>query len=100
MSKDADLSANQLLRQLSVKVAELESTVSLSNQATQFVPAGDVGRAIVKARQRQDMNQQMLAELSGVGIVTISKVENGHPSVKLETLLTIMNSLGLKLWVG
>jgi y4mF family transcriptional regulator len=49
---------------------------------------------IVKARKEQRLTQKDLAELAGVGITVIYKVENGDPGVTLKSFLSVLTSLG------
>ena len=44
--------------------------------------------------------QGRLAELSGISVHTLSNLETGNGNVTLETLLKVMNVLGLKVTVG
>lgn len=43
------------------------------------------------------VNQQDLADLAGVGINTLVAVERGQGNPKLETLLNILDTLGLQM---
>ncbi|KLN61661.1 XRE family transcriptional regulator [Kiloniella spongiae] len=56
----------------------------------------DMGRAIREARKDQKLTQKELAVKSGVWQETISKLENGAASTKLETLFDLIAALDLE----
>lgn len=56
-----------------------------------------IGLAIKKRRQELKINQQTLADLSGVGINTIVSIERGTGNPSLEILLKIGHTLGMDL---
>ena len=58
---------------------------------------GDVGHALREARKAQKLTQKELAARSGIWQETISKIENGHPGTKLETLFDLCAALNLEL---
>lgn len=45
------------------------------------------------------MNQLELSELAGIGINTLVAIERGQGNPKLETLISVLNVLGLQLSV-
>lgn len=59
----------------------------------------DIGHAIRTARRAQKLTQRQLAQRSGVWQETISKLENGVASAKLETVFDILAALDLELQV-
>ena len=46
------------------------------------------------------VNQLELSELAGVGINTLVAIERGEGNPKLETLLSILDTLGLQMTIG
>ncbi|MBB3841870.1 y4mF family transcriptional regulator [Runella defluvii] len=56
-----------------------------------------VGETIKQRRQRLDIRQNDLAELSGVGLRTLIAIENGKGNPSFETLTKIIDVLGLEL---
>jgi len=60
----------------------------------------DIGHAIREARRRKGMTQGQLASQSGVWQETISKIENGVASTKLETLFDLLSALDLEITIG
>lgn len=59
--------------------------------------AKEIGATIKERRQKLKVNQLELAELASVGINTLVAIERGQGNPKLETLLSIINTLGLQL---
>jgi HTH-type transcriptional regulator/antitoxin HipB len=57
----------------------------------------DVGHALREARKTQKLTQKELASRSGVWQETISKIENGHPGAKLETIFDLCAALKLEM---
>jgi y4mF family transcriptional regulator len=65
----------------------------------------DSGRAswaaFIRARRRElGLRQDELADLAGVSTRTISAVEAGKPTVRLDVLLAVFDTLGLQLAVS
>lgn len=58
-----------------------------------------IGTIIRDRRKHLGVNQQTLSELAGVGINTLLAIERGENNPKLSTLLTIFDTLGLKMEV-
>jgi y4mF family transcriptional regulator len=56
-----------------------------------------LGKTIKQRRQRLNIRQNDLAELSGVGLRTLIAVENGMGNPSFETLTNIVDVLGLEL---
>lgn len=57
----------------------------------------DIGHALRQARRRMKLTQQQLSESSGIRQETISRVENGSPGTRLETLFDLCAALNLEL---
>ena len=56
-----------------------------------------LGLALQKQRLAKGMTQTELANLVGTGQKTISKIENGNPATRMDTLFSILAALGLEL---
>jgi transcriptional regulator with XRE-family HTH domain len=61
-----------------------------------MVNTKEIGKFIKERRQSLKVNQQTLSELAGVGINTLVAMERGQGNPKLETLLTVLDTLGLQ----
>lgn len=57
----------------------------------------EIGEIIKNRRNELKINQQTLADLAGVSINTLVSIERGTGNPSINTLLTILNVLGLKL---
>ena len=62
-----------------------------------IVKTKEIGIIIKKRRQSLKVNQQELSDLAGIGINTLVAIERGQGNPKLETLLTVLDTLGLQL---
>lgn len=52
----------------------------------------------IRARRRElGLLQSELADLAGVSTRTVSAIETGKPTVRLDVLWTVLNTLGLRL---
>jgi len=57
--------------------------------------ATEVGRRVASARREQGLTLDELARLSGVGIATLSHLENATRDVRLSTLGRVLSALRL-----
>ncbi|MEM7547872.1 MAG: helix-turn-helix domain-containing protein [Pseudomonadota bacterium] len=58
-----------------------------------------IGALIRRERKRRKMTQGDLGVVTGLRQETISLIENGSPSTKIETLLSVIGALDLELRV-
>lgn len=56
----------------------------------------NIGEKIKERRTVLNITQQELSEISGVGLRTIIKIENGKGNPSLETLSQIVDVLGME----
>ena len=59
--------------------------------------ASEIGKEIRLRRETLGVTLQQLADLTGIGINTLSRLERGVGGVTLKTLLAVIQTLGLKL---
>ena len=59
----------------------------------------ELGKMIKECRKSLKVNQLELSELAGVGINTLVAIERGEGNPKLETLLSILDTLGLQMTI-
>jgi HTH-type transcriptional regulator / antitoxin HipB len=59
--------------------------------------AQQLGAAIQQQRNARGLSQQALADLIGTGQKTISKIENGNPATKIETIFAVLAALDMEL---
>ncbi|GAA4773208.1 helix-turn-helix domain-containing protein [Stakelama sediminis] len=56
-----------------------------------------LGALIQEERVRRNLSQQALADLTGTGQKTISRIENGKEGTKLETIFGLLAALDLEM---
>ena len=59
----------------------------------------NIGLFIKARRTQQKLNTQDTALLCNISAHTLNKIENGFEGVKFSTLLSVMNTLGIKLYI-
>ena len=59
----------------------------------------EIGRIVRAARRAQGLRQDQLAGAAGVGIRFLSELERGKPTVRLEKMLAVLDTLGCTLRV-
>ena len=59
--------------------------------------AKQIGIIIKERRKQLDVNQQTLSDLAGVGLNTLVAIERGEGNPQLNTLLTVLDTLGLQI---
>ena len=57
----------------------------------------DIGSTLRLLRKRQGLTQAEAAGLTGVGVRFMSELENGKPTVRLETLIKVLRGYGLRI---
>jgi len=57
----------------------------------------NIGQQIKERRKSLNVTQRQLAELSGIGINTLTKIERGEANPSLSILNKILDTLGLEL---
>lgn len=62
-----------------------------------FMDMKEIGKVIKDRRKALGVNQQTLSELSGVAINTLVSIERGEGNPQLQTLLTVLDTLGLQI---
>jgi predicted transcriptional regulator len=60
----------------------------------------DLGPVIRARRREQSLRIDDAASLSGVSVDLLSRLENGKGTVRVDKLLTVLDSLGLALMLG
>lgn len=59
-----------------------------------------IGNLIRRARKRQALSQKELGAKAGLRQETISLIESGNPSAKIETLLSVLSVLDLEFHIA
>lgn len=60
-------------------------------------PERQIIRAIMEGRERNDLTQQQLAEITGIQQADISRLENGTGNPSLRTLKRLAAGMGMQL---
>ena len=69
----------------------------IAAKITKFCDMSNIGQQIKERRKSLKITQRQLAELSGVGINTLTKIERGEANPVLSILEKILDTLGLEL---
>lgn len=59
--------------------------------------AVELGRTIADRRKKLGVSQQELAALAGVSVRVLSSLERGKPTIRLDIVIPVLDSLGLEL---
>jgi HTH-type transcriptional regulator/antitoxin HipB len=59
-----------------------------------------IGNLIRRARKKQALSQKALGAKSGLRQETISLIETGNPSARIETLLAVLAALNLEFQIA
>jgi ribosome-binding protein aMBF1 (putative translation factor) len=94
------MSIQDLVEQLKSEIDALQSQVQKSDKLRTLSPVVKVASLIRRERELQGLSRQELAEISGVSMTTLAKIESGSTDVRLESLLMAVRALGMDLWVA
>lgn len=89
-----------LLHAIRQRLYTAQKEASMAAQSASFAPIEDAGQRIRDERKKQGLTLNELCELSGVAYTTLSKIEQGHPSARLDSVGRVARALGMKLWIG
>ena len=67
------------------------------SQYIEIMTQQEIGNAIKERRKKLGINQQTLADLASVAVNTVVAIERGEGNPQLGTLLTILDTLGLRM---
>lgn len=59
----------------------------------------EIGKIIKERRKSLNITQSILASLAGVGLNTLVAIERGNGNAKIQTIVAILDTLGLKIEV-
>ena len=95
-----NIDADSLLGEIRKRLTKAQKEVSMSAQSASFSPIEEAGQRIRAERKKQGLTLNDLCELSGVAYATLNKIEQGHPSARLNSVGNVARALGMKLWIG
>ncbi len=58
-----------------------------------------MAQLIQQTRKQLNLTQMQLSELSGIAEKTLIKIEKGEMNINFQSLLAVMQALGIKLWI-
>lgn len=61
------------------------------------MPTNDIANLVLYYRKQSGLSQQELAQLAGVGKTVIYDIEKGKESVRLNTLLKVLDVLNIQM---
>lgn len=96
----ASIDADSLLGELRKRLAKAQKEASMSARSASFSPIEEAGQRIRAERKKQGLTLNDLCDLSGVAYATLNKIEQGHPSARLDSVVNVARALGLRLWIG
>ena len=94
------IDTDDLLDEVRKRIAKAQKKVAMAEQSASFSPIEEAGQRIRAERKKQGLTLNDLCELSGVAYATLNKIEQGHPSARLDILGCVARALGMKLWIG
>jgi HTH-type transcriptional regulator / antitoxin HipB len=59
--------------------------------------AADIGARVRQERERMELRQDELAVLAGVSTRVVHQIENGKPTSRIDSLVPVLDILGLAL---
>ena len=95
-----NVDADTLLGEIRKRLTRAQKEASMSAQSASFSPIEEAGQRIRAERKKQQLTLKELCELSGVAYATLNKIEQGHPSARLDSVVNVARALGIKLWIG
>ena len=97
------LSAEEILAVALGRFQEQQKQLTLASQTKHLRPLSEVGAVVTEARKNQGMDSRSdLADLADVGLSVVNSIENSDGDLNVQTnkLLRVLDTLGLKIWVG
>lgn len=61
------------------------------------IPPGELGERVRAAREARGLSQKQLADQAGIGKTAMFDLEHGNPGVRLNTLMSVLDILGMSL---
>lgn len=91
---------NSEMNSSSVKVEAVRAADPIAPPPILVRGQGGLGQYVRQARKRQQLRIDDAANLFGVSVDLVSRLENGAGSVRLDKLQAVLDGLGLALVVG
>ena len=78
----------------------INTRLNQAEKLKEAVGINHIGEIVRDSRKKQKLTRHALCELSGVSYSTLSKLEAGSVSVRMDIVIKIAETLGLGLWIG
>lgn len=88
------------LNSIQIQFLNLEQQLKTYRELESISPLDELSVVIRRERKKQKLTLRSLSELSGVSYSTLVKMESGDDGINLKTLKQLVQTLGIKLWVG
>ncbi len=75
----------------------IRKELNFSEDAEEIRLEKEIIRAGVKARQKQNLSQRKLSELSGIPKTTIARIESNAVTPQVSTLIKYLNAIGYRI---
>jgi DNA-binding XRE family transcriptional regulator len=89
-----------LLDEVRARLVRAQRDASMTLRSASFSPIDEAGQRIRAERKKQGLTLNALCELSGVAYATLNKIEQGSPSARLDSVVSVARALGMKVWIG
>lgn len=83
-----------------IEAIKREVDILRKTSRTEPVPVGNLGTLVKTTRGRQKLSQAELADLAGISVATLKRIESGNKEVTFSNLSSVLDALGVKLWIG
>lgn len=87
----------KLKKQINERTTLLEE--KLNKSLMEFGDESDLGELIKRRRKTLHITQQQLAEVSGIGLATIKRIELNETNITFNNLINVLDVLGFKLLI-
>lgn len=78
---------------------EMEQELNKYRSFEKIRPIKDLSDVVRQERKKQKLTLKGLSELSGVAYASLVKIESGDTNFNYKTLVSLLDTLGLKLWI-
>ena len=74
--------------------------MSAASSERQVRDATEIGAVLRRARKRQGLTQQGLADLVGVGVRFVSEVERGKGTAEVDRVIDLLRGVGIDVFLA
>jgi len=85
---------NELFDEIKVEIEKINL-----QKKSEFKPLAEFAGRVRMIRKQQGLTQEELADLAGISVGTLKRIEAGEYNVSLANFINVLNVLGIKLWI-